>query len=95
MSSVSPAEGSFGLEDVTEVAFTFDRKIDVKSSFQCLLNGDEALVLKSTENSETMVFMRKDGKPFDKGLQEITLSGVVSEVGTEAYATFSSTFEVG
>ena len=95
MSSVSPEEGSFGLEDVTEVAFTFDRKIDVKSSFQCLLNGDEALVLKSTENSETMVFMRKDGKPFDKGLQEVTLSGVVSEVGTEAYATFTSTFEVG
>lgn len=95
MSSVSPEEGSFGLEDVTEVAFTFDRKIDVKSSFQCLLNGDEALVLKTTENSETMVFMRKDGKPFDKGLQEITLSGVVSEVGTEAYDTFTSTFEVG
>lgn len=95
MSSVSPEEGSFGLEDVTEVAFTFDRKIDVKSSFQCLLNGDEALVLKTTENSETMVFMRKDGKPFDKGLQEVTLSGVVSEVGTEAYATFTSTFEVG
>lgn len=95
VSSVSPEEGSFGLEDVTEVAFTFDRKIDVKSSFQCLLNGDEALVLKTTENSETMVFMRKDGKPFDKGLQEITLSGVVSEVGTEAYDTFTSTFEVG
>lgn len=95
MNSVSPADGSFGLEDVTEVAFTFDRKIDVKSSFQCILNDEEALVLKTTENSETMVFMRKDGKPFDKGLQEVTLSGVVSEVGTEAYATFTSTFEVG
>lgn len=94
--SATPAEGSFGLENVTEVSFTFDRVMDVKAgTIKCVLDGSEQLVLKTTEDSETLTFERADKSAFPKGMLQITLEGVKSAVGIPSYETFTLSFEVG
>lgn len=94
--SATPAEGSFGLENVTEVSFTFDRVMDVKAgTIKCILDGSEQLVLKTTEDSETLTFERADKSAFPKGMLQITLEGVKSAVGIPSYETFTLSFEVG
>ena len=94
--SATPAEGSFGLENVTEVSFTFDRVMDVKAgTIRCILDGSEQLVVKTTEDSETLTFERADKSAFPKGMLQITLEGVKSAVGIPSYETFTLSFEVG
>lgn len=94
--SATPAEGSFGLENVTEVSFTFDRVMDVKAgTMKCILDGSEQLVLKTTEDSETLTFERADKSAFPKGMLQITLEGVKSAVAIPSYETFTLSFEVG
>ena len=94
--SATPAEGSFGLENVTEVSFTFDRVMDVKAgTIRCVLDGSEQLVVKTTEDSETLTFERADKSAFPKGMLQITLEGVKSAVGIPSYETFTLSFEVG
>lgn len=94
--SATPAEGSFGLENVTEVSFTFDRVMDVKAgTIRCILDGSEQLVVKTTEDSETLTFERADKSAFPKGMLQITLEGVKSAVGIPNYETFTLSFEVG
>lgn len=94
MTSVTPVEGSFGLsEELSEVSFTFDRL--VKPVGTCTLNDDEQLVLKTNEASKTLTFVRKNGQPFEKGLNEVSLEDVVSAKDTESIKTFTTAFEVG
>ena len=94
--SATPAEGSFGLENVTEVSFTFDRVMDVKAgTIRCILDGSEQLVVKTTEDSETLTFERADKSAFPKGMLQITLEGVKSAVAIPSYETFTLSFEVG
>lgn len=94
--AVTPEDGSFGLENVTEVKFVFDKKVRTKVT-SCTLDDGEKLVLKNEgdEPTNTLVFQRAGGKPFDNALYTVTLDGVVSEKGTEAVKSFSTTFEVG
>ena len=93
---VVPEDGSFGLsEDLNEVSFTFDRKVKT-ADIVCMLNDDEKLVVKNAEDAaETVVFQRAGGKAFDKGLNDVLLSNVISEKGTESSKTFTASFEVG
>ncbi len=95
--NITPEDGAFGLENVTEVKFTFDKKVSTKAKMTCALDDGEKLVLKNQDEefTNTLVFTRQGGKPFDNALYTVSLDGVTSEKNTTAMKPFTTTFEVG
>lgn len=103
MVSVTPIDGSFGLDEtLSEVTFTFDKPVLTTNvdgmPLSCVVNGNENMELVTEagdEGSTTLTFRRAGGQTFTKGAYTVVLSGIVSDKYTEAPGTFSVNFETG
>lgn len=103
MVSVTPLDGSFGLDEtLSEVTFTFDKPVLTTNvdgePLSCVVNGSEQMELVTEtgeEGSTTLTFRRAGGQTFTKGAYTITLSGIVSDKYTEAPGAFVVNFETG
>lgn len=98
--TTSPLDGSFGLEGVSEVTFTFDK--DVFSGKNPSNDGpvaklSDGTVLKLKEGTpeltKTLTFVNESGA-FAKGSYSVTLENVVTSMGTDS-PNAMLTFEVG
>lgn len=98
--ATSPLDGSFGLEGVSEVTFTFDK--DVFSGKNPSNDGpvaklSDGTVLKLKEGTpeltKTLTFVNESGA-FAKGSYSVTLENVVTSMGTDS-PNAMLTFEVG
>lgn len=99
--ATTPLDGSFGLEGVSEVTFTFDKEVcsgknnEVNHGPVATLSDGTALKLKegTPEFTKTLTFVSENGN-FTKGSYAVTLSDVVTSKGTKSQNAML-TFEVG
>lgn len=99
--ATTPLDGSFGLEGVSEVTFTFDKEVcsgknnEVNHGPVATLSDGTALKLKegTSEFTKTLTFVSENGN-FTKGSYAVTLSDVVTSKGTKSQNAML-TFEVG
>lgn len=99
--ATSPLDGSFGLEGISEVTFTFDKEVcsgknnEVNHGPVATLSDGTALKLKegTPEFTKTLTFVSENGN-FTKGSYAVTLSDVVTSEGTKSQNAML-TFEVG
>ncbi len=99
--ATTPLDGSFGLEGVSEVTFTFDKEVCsgendvVNHGPVATLSDGTVLKLKegTPEFTKTLTFVSENGN-FTKGSYAVTLSDVVTSKGTESQNAML-TFEVG
>ena len=99
--ATTPLDGSFGLEGISEVTFTFDKEVcsgknnEVNHGPVATLSDGTALKLKegTPEFTNTLTFVSENGN-FTKGSYAVTLSDVVTSKGTKSQNAML-TFEVG
>ncbi len=99
--ATTPLDGSFGLEGVSEVTFTFDKEVcsgknnEVNHGPVATLSDGTVLKLKegTPEFTNTLTFVSENGN-FTKGSYAVTLSDVVTSEGTKSQNAML-TFEVG
>lgn len=98
--TTSPLDGSFGLEGISEVSFTFDKEVCSGKNASndgpvAKLSDGTVLKLKegTPEFTKTLTFVNEDGA-FAKGSYSVTLENVVTSMGTESQNAML-TFEVG
>lgn len=99
--ATTPLDGSFGLEGISEVTFTFDKEVcsgknnEVNHGPVATLSDGTALKLKegTPEFTKTLTFVSENGN-FTKGSYAVTLSDVVTSKGTKSQNAML-TFEVG
>ena len=99
--STTPLDGSFGLEGISEVTFTFDKEVCsgendvVNHGPVATLSDGTVLKLKegTPEFTKTLTFVSENGN-FAKGSYAVTLSDVVTSKGTLSQNAML-TFEVG
>lgn len=100
--ATSPLDGSFGLEGISEVTFTFDKEVCsgkndvVNHGPVAKLSDGTVLKLKegTPEFTNTLTFVSENGN-FTKGSYAVTLSDVVTSKGTPNIQNEMLTFEVG
>ena len=100
--ATTPLDGSFGLEGVSEVTFTFDKEVCsgkndvVNHGPVAKLSDGTVLKLKegTPEFTNTLTFVSENGN-FTKGSYAVTLSDVVTSMGTPNIQNEMLTFEVG
>lgn len=99
--ATSPLDGSFGLEGISEVTFTFDKEVysgknDIKDGPVAKLSDGTALKLKegTPELTKTLTFVNENGA-FAKGSYIVTLENIVTEKAIENQDPTMLTFEVG
>ena len=100
--ATTPLDGSFGLEGISEVTFTFDKEVCsgkndvVNHGPVAKLSDGTALKLKegTPEFTNTLTFVSENGN-FTKGSYVVTLSDVVTSKGTPNIQNEMLTFEVG
>lgn len=99
--ATTPLDGSFGLEGVSEVTFTFDKEVysgknDIKDGPVAKLSDGTALKLKegTPELTKTLTFVNENGA-FAKGSYIVTLENIVTEKAIENQDPTMLTFEVG
>lgn len=98
--ATSPLDGSFGLEGVSEVSFTFDKEVfsgKNPSNDGPVAKLSDGTVLKLKEGTpeltKTLTFVNESGA-FAKGSYSVTLENVVTSKGTDSQNAML-TFEVG
>ena len=99
--ATTPLDGSFGLEGVSEVTFTFDKEVYsgkndvVNHGPVATLSDGTVLKLKegTPEFTKTLTFVSENGN-FAKGSYSVTLSDLVTSKGTSSQNAML-TFEVG
>lgn len=98
--TTSPLDGSFGLEGISEVSFTFDKEVCSGKNASndgpvAKLSDGTVLKLKegTPEFTKTLTFVNESGA-FAKGSYSVTLENVVTSMGTESQNAML-TFEVG
>lgn len=98
--ATTPIDGSFGLEGVSEVSFTFDKEVfsgENPSNDGPVAKLSDGTVLKLKEGTpeltKTLTFVNEGGA-FAKGSYSVTLENVVTSMGTESQNAML-TFEVG
>lgn len=99
--ATTPLDGSFGLEGISEVTFTFDKEVcsgknnEVNHGPVATLSDGTVLKLKegTPEFTKTLTFVSENGN-FTKGSYAVTLSDVVTSEGTKSQNAML-TFEVG
>lgn len=98
--TTSPLDGSFGLEGISEVSFTFDKEVCSGKNASndgpvAKLSDGTVLKLKegTPEFTKTLTFVNEGGA-FAKGSYSVTLENVVTSMGTESQNAML-TFEVG
>lgn len=98
--TTSPLDGSFGLEGISEVSFTFDKEVCSGKNASndgpvAKLSDGTVLKLKegTPEFTKTLTFVNENGA-FAKGSYSVTLENVVTSMGTESQNAML-TFEVG
>lgn len=99
--ATTPLDGSFGLEGISEVTFTFDKEVcsgknnEVNHGPVATLSDGTGLKLKegTPEFTKTLTFVSENGN-FTKGSYAVTLSDVVTSKGTKSQNAML-TFEVG
>ncbi len=98
--ATTPIDGSFGLEGVSEVSFTFDKEVFSGKNTSndgpvAKLSDGTVLKLKegTPELTKTLTFVNESGA-FAKGSYSVTLENVVTSMGTESQNAML-TFEVG
>lgn len=100
--ATTPLDGSFGLEGISEVTFTFDKEVCsgknnvVNHGPVAKLSDGTVLKLKegTPEFTNTLTFVSENGN-FTKGSYAVTLSDVVTSKGTPNIQNEMLTFEVG
>lgn len=99
--ATTPLDGSFGLEGISEVTFTFDKEVysgknDIKDGPVAKLSDGTALKLKegTPELTKTLTFVNENGA-FAKGSYIVTLENIVTEKAIENQDPTMLTFEVG
>lgn len=99
--ATTPIDGSFGLEGISEVTFTFDKEVfsgknDINGGPVATLSDGTVLTLKegTPEFTKTLTFVSENGN-FTKGSYAVTLSDVVTSKGTSNSQNTMLTFEVG
>ncbi len=99
--ATTPLDGSFGLEGISEVTFTFDKEVysgknDINDGPVATLSDGTVLKLKEgiPEFTKTLTFVSENGN-FTKGSYSVTLSDVVTSKGTTNSQNAMLTFEVG
>ena len=99
--ATTPLDGSFGLEGVSEVTFTFDKEVcsgknDINDGPVAKLSDGTVLKLKegTPELTKTLTFVNENGA-FAKGSYTVTLENVVTSKGTESQNPTTLIFEVG
>ena len=98
--ATTPLDGSFGLEGISEVTFTFDKEVcsgknDSNDGPVATLSDGTVLNLKegTPEYTKSLTFVCKNGA-LAKGSYTVTLENIVTEKGTESQDAML-TFEVG
>lgn len=98
--ATTPLDGSFGLEGISEVTFTFDKEVcsgknDSNDGPVATLSDGTVLKLKegTPEYTKSLTFVCKNGA-LAKGSYTVTLENVVTAQGTESQNAML-TFEVG
>lgn len=99
--ATTPLDGSFGLEGISEVTFTFDKEVcsgknnEVNHGPVATLSDGTVLKLEegTPEFTKTLTFVSENGN-FTKGSYAVTLSDVVTSKGTKSQNAML-TFEVG
>ena len=98
--ATSPLDGSFGLEGISEVTFTFDKEVcsgknDSNDGPVATLSDGTVLKLKggTPEYTKSLTFVCENGA-LAKGSYTVTLENVVTAQGTESQNAML-TFEVG
>lgn len=99
--ATTPLDGSFGLEGVSEVTFTFDKEVcsgknDSNDGPVAKLSDGTALKLKegTPEYTKSLTFVCENGA-LAKGSYMVTLENIVTEKGIENQDPTMLTFEVG
>ena len=100
--ATTPLDGSFGLEGISEVTFTFDKEVCsgkndvVNHGPVAKLSDGTVLKLKegTPEFTNTLTFVSENGN-FTKGSYAVILSDVVTSKGTPNIQNEMLTFEVG
>lgn len=99
--ATTPIDGSFGLEGISEVTFTFDKEVfsgknDINGGPVATLSDGTVLKLKegTPELTKTLTFVSENGN-FTKGSHAVTLSDVLTSKGTSNSQNTMLTFEVG
>ena len=99
--ATTPLDGSFGLEGISEVTFTFDKEVysgknDIKDGPVAKLSDGTELKLKegTPELTKTLTFVNENGA-LAKGSYTVTLENVVTEKGIDNQDPTMLTFEVG
>lgn len=99
--ATTPLDGSFGLEGISEVTFTFDKEVcsgknDINDGPVATLSDGTVLKLKegTPEFTKSLTFVSENGN-FTKGSYAVTLSDVVTSKGTTNSQNAMLTFEVG
>lgn len=99
--ATTPLDGSFGLEGISEVTFTFDKEVysgknDIKDGPVAKLSDGTVLKLKegTPELTKTLTFVNENGA-FAKGSYIVTLKNIVTEKAIENQDPTMLTFEVG
>lgn len=99
--ATTPLDGSFGLEGVSEVTFTFDKEVysgknDIKDGPVAKLSDGTKLKLKegTPELTKTLTFVCENGA-LAKGSYIVTLENIVTEKAIENQDPTMLTFEVG
>lgn len=99
--ATTPLDGSFGLEGVSEVTFTFDKEVysgknDIKDGPVAKLSDGTVLKLKegTPELTKTLTFVNENGA-LAKGSYIVTLKNIVTEKAIENQNPTMLTFEVG
>lgn len=98
--ATTPIDGSFGLEGISEVTFTFDKEVcsgknDSNDGPVATLSDGTVLKLKegTPEYTKSLTFVCENGA-LAKGSYTVTLENIVTEKGTESQDAML-TFEVG
>ena len=98
--ATTPLDGSFGLEGISEVTFTFDKEVcsgknDSNDGPVATLSDGTVLKLKegTPEYTKSLTFVCENGA-LAKGSYTVTLENIVTEKGTESQDAML-TFEVG
>ena len=99
--ATTPLDGSFGLEGISEVTFTFDKEVcsgknDSNDGPVATLSDRTVLKLKegTPEYTKSLTFVCENGA-LAKGSYMVTLENIVTEKGIENQNPTMLTFEVG
>lgn len=99
--ATTPLDGSFGLEGISEVTFTFDKEVcsgknDSNDGPVATLSDGTKLKLKegTPEYTKSLTFVCENGA-LAKGSYMVTLENIVTEKGIENQNPTMLTFEVG